>query len=37
MVVLAGVAVGFEDGSHKINHIIASRDTHKSNVSFIDN
>jgi hypothetical protein len=35
MLVLAGVAVGYEDDSHKINYINTSRDDYKNNVEFI--
>jgi hypothetical protein len=35
MLVLAGVAVGYEDENHKINHINTGRDTFKDNVEFV--
>jgi hypothetical protein len=34
--VLVGVAVGYEDESHKINHIATERDTYKNNVGFME-
>jgi hypothetical protein len=36
MVVLVGVAVGYEDESHKINHIETGRDDYKDNVEFLN-
>lgn len=35
MVVLVGIAVGYEDESHKINHIKTERNSYKNNVEFI--
>jgi hypothetical protein len=36
MEVLVGVAVGFEDGSHKINHLKGERDALENSVEFIE-
>jgi hypothetical protein len=35
MVILAGVAVGYEDVDHKINHINTGRDAYNEQVEFI--
>jgi hypothetical protein len=35
MLVLAGVAVGYEDEDHKINHINTGRDAYEKSVEFI--
>lgn len=35
MVVLAGIAVGYEDETHKINHIQAERENFKKNADSI--
>jgi hypothetical protein len=36
MIVLVGIAVGYEDESHKINHIKTERDLYKNSVEFIN-
>jgi hypothetical protein len=36
VVVLVGIAVGFEDGGQKINHIVGERDDYRKHVSFFE-
>jgi hypothetical protein len=36
MLVLAGVAVGFEDETHRLNHIKTDRDAYKKSVEFVE-
>jgi hypothetical protein len=34
--ILTGLAVGYEDPTHKINTVRSNRDHHKNNVNFVE-